>query len=318
MSSYNEKIIIMMTDQVVNLAKVESKLSQKHTIVYSDMVNHYVKHNGVDYTIKIIKQLKNYVERYSMGLEVEPIRFLKSNKRGFPNLLRPYKGFISGSPSQKRAVVSLFKIVDNLTVEPKMDTTSITAPSTGVIPPEMVKYAEDFNGIRKYSESYTNIHLSSKAGPNGKATICRIKDLQALSSEPEILQALCNLHSASGIGVWLKEVVNRKKHFDDGIYRSCKLSLIRDKAGKTRVIAIGDYWSQSALKPIHNWLITRLKRITSDATHSQGIAKRHITAKLNKANFVGTADLSRATDRFPAALTASILRKKLGDEKCRD
>jgi hypothetical protein len=31
-----------------------------------------------------------------------------------------------------------------------------------------------------------------------------------------------------------------------------KLTGIEDKEGKTRVIAIGDYWSQTALKPLHS------------------------------------------------------------------
>jgi hypothetical protein len=31
-----------------------------------------------------------------------------------------------------------------------------------------------------------------------------------------------------------------------------KLTAIEDREGKTRVIAIGDYWSQTALKPLHS------------------------------------------------------------------
>jgi hypothetical protein len=106
--------------------------------------------------------------------------------------------------------------------------------------------------------------------------------------------------------------IQSKRFLPDGIYQTGKLSLIRDKAGKTRVIAIGDYWTQSALRPIHDWLISGLKRMTTDATHNQGYAKQLITKKLAKACFVGSADLTAATDRFPVELTFQMLKSKLG------
>ena len=56
--------------------------------------------------------------------------------------------------------------------------------------------------------------------------------------------------------------------------------------------------------------MTRLKRIHSDATHNQEIAKKRIIAKLKDGSFVGTADLSSATDRFPVQLTYHMLKAK--------
>jgi len=34
--------------------------------------------------------------------------------------------------------------------------------------------------------------------------------------------------------------------------RSARLSLVRDKEAKVRIVAILDYWSQSVLKPLHD------------------------------------------------------------------
>jgi hypothetical protein len=45
---------------------------------------------------------------------------------------------------------------------------------------------------------------------------------------------------------------------------------IEDKEGKTRVIAIGDYWSQTALRRLHLWVFSILRKIPQDMTFSQG------------------------------------------------
>lgn len=43
-----------------------------------------------------------------------------------------------------------------------------------------------------------------------------------------------------------------------------------DKELKVRTIAIGDYFSQGALKPLHSYLFRVLKRIPQDCTFDQG------------------------------------------------
>lgn len=48
-----------------------------------------------------------------------------------------------------------------------------------------------------------------------------------------------------------------------------KISYFADREGKTRVIAIGDYFSQTALKGLHNYLYRALKKIPQDCTFDQ-------------------------------------------------
>jgi len=40
-----------------------------------------------------------------------------------------------------------------------------------------------------------------------------------------------------------------------------KLSYFADKETKMRVIAVGDYYSQTALRPLHSYLFRALKKI---------------------------------------------------------
>jgi hypothetical protein len=48
-----------------------------------------------------------------------------------------------------------------------------------------------------------------------------------------------------------------------------KLVAFPDKEGKTRIVGILDYFSQTALRPLHTWIFSVLKRIPQDRTFTQ-------------------------------------------------
>jgi hypothetical protein len=48
-----------------------------------------------------------------------------------------------------------------------------------------------------------------------------------------------------------------------------RLHALYEPAGKIRVIAIVDYWTQMVLKPLHDWMFKLLKNIPMDATFDQ-------------------------------------------------
>lgn len=82
-----------------------------------------------------------------------------------------------------------------------------------------------------------------------------------------------------------------------------KLSYFPDKELKVRVIAVGDYFSQTALRPLHQFLFRILKRIPQDMTFNQGKFKETI----NDNKLFYSLDLTAATDRFPIELIAKLL-----------
>jgi hypothetical protein len=90
-----------------------------------------------------------------------------------------------------------------------------------------------------------------------------------------------------------------------------KLSFFGDKEGKTRVIGIMDYWSQTCLKPLHDSCISSLKRIKSDCTFDQGA----FLTRLPIGQTIHSLDLHAATDRIPAALTERMLSIVIGKDK---
>jgi hypothetical protein len=90
-----------------------------------------------------------------------------------------------------------------------------------------------------------------------------------------------------------------------GRYR--KISYFPDREGKTRVIAIGDYFSQTVLSGLHRYLFRALKKIPQDCTFNQG----GFQELLKGAEFYYSVDLTAATDRFPIKVIASFLRGHL-------
>jgi hypothetical protein len=84
-----------------------------------------------------------------------------------------------------------------------------------------------------------------------------------------------------------------------------KLSWFPDKELKVRLIAIGDYFSQTALRPLHKFIFRILRRIPQDRTFNQG--------SIDTSNFKTfySYDLSSATDRFPIEVIKVLLRALL-------
>jgi hypothetical protein len=85
-----------------------------------------------------------------------------------------------------------------------------------------------------------------------------------------------------------------------------RLHTIDEPAGKVRVVAICDYWTQVALKPVHEWLFSLLKGLVrNDATFDQdGVVNEYFNRGLCPH---WSFDLKTATDSIPLALYKAVL-----------
>lgn len=86
---------------------------------------------------------------------------------------------------------------------------------------------------------------------------------------------------------------------------------IPDLEGKTRVIAILDYWSQTALRPVHQFLFQVLRLIPQDMTFNQGSFLDHVKS-WGEGCTLYSIDLTAATDRFPVRLIQMVLEGHFG------
>jgi hypothetical protein len=86
-----------------------------------------------------------------------------------------------------------------------------------------------------------------------------------------------------------------------------KLSVVYDQAGKARVVASANWWTQSALHGLHRSIFSFLGTLKQDGTHNQEAAFDQFIVNYDKSARMSGFDLSAATDRLPIELQAQIL-----------
>jgi len=86
-----------------------------------------------------------------------------------------------------------------------------------------------------------------------------------------------------------------------------KLAVVRDVAGKARVVAITNWWIQASLRPLHDGLFALLKRIPQDGTFNQEAPLDLLIKRTPKDQTFYSFDLSAATDRLPLDVQRDII-----------
>jgi hypothetical protein len=163
-------------------------------------------------------------------------------------------------------------------------------------------------------------HFSLRAGPSGGPAI--FGALADLRAAPHALREAI----ASVGGEEIRRKMDSLLEFSSTVLSDLSLRTVSpmkgvirrvvgipDREGKTRVIAIGDYWSQTALKPFHDLLFRILKRIPQDMTFHQG-AFVDTMRKWGEGVTLYSVDLSSATDRFPIRVISDVLKGGFPDE----
>lgn len=86
--------------------------------------------------------------------------------------------------------------------------------------------------------------------------------------------------------------------------KESRISFISDIGGKTRVIAIGDIWTQSLLRPIHDFMFSVLRTLNTDGTFDQDKQRNKVKEWTKQKRKLYSLDLSSATDRLPVWVQA--------------
>jgi hypothetical protein len=94
---------------------------------------------------------------------------------------------------------------------------------------------------------------------------------------------------------------------------SGRLALLEEAAGKVRVVALLDVWSQWALKPLHNWIFDLLRSIPQDGTFDQLKPVKSLLRKVGNDTTIYSYDLSAATDRLPVVIQELLLTQVFGE-----
>jgi hypothetical protein len=191
--------------------------------------------------------------------------------------------------------------------------TVVTQPSyDSALVSDIIDYIPEFcKRLKQPSTGNIYYHYTTKNGPNGPALQYSDTDFAAVQLDTNLYNALCTVSSKLNDDKLPKDV--------DLVNKSTKvihsrISQFPEKSGKTRTIAVVDYYSQRALKPLHDKLMSILRALPSDGTFSHnsiGLFAKNAT--LNKFE-VHTSDATAFTDRFPAVIQYELLKVLIDDQ----
>nr|URY18745.1 RNA-dependent RNA polymerase [Erysiphe necator associated mitovirus 37] len=281
------------------------------------LYSHLFKHHGISGTLKYMKNIRLLCTRYICGNPLLSNNFGISTKDGWPTKLSHLKSRIDSREGLSYVLTLLIfnrsfdlnkyeikKKIRNLNLD------SITKPQTSnyTIPTGFIKeFVNKFN--LKFDDedmkfSLSDIYISQKAGPQGKASNTALNNFNNYSYYQ--LQRLYNILSPEGV-----DFITRSYSYWFNNYEkfpakhSClgKISIVKDPEGKLRQIAIVDYYTQLALRKLHDICFKKIKHIKCDRTFTQD--PNH-TWEDNQHQF-WSLDLSSATDRFPRRLQSRLL-----------
>lgn len=100
--------------------------------------------------------------------------------------------------------------------------------------------------------------------------------------------------------------------YSNGSKANGRLSVKIEPAGKARVFAMVDYWTQVALKPLHDWIFSVVREIPQDGTFNQLEPVKRLLKKVRSDQKIYSFDLSAATDRIPVLLQGLLLWQIFG------
>lgn len=252
---------------------------------------------------------------------IPKIPFCKVGKDGIPLELNPVKHLLLSPHSDiQRFGLTITRFYEKIVLPKKWDPTPITSVGPD-LPDHLVQdfskfcsWWTDKLGIRNLSlPIYDDIRGSLTQGPNGPSVMSSHIDAIAVMAQEEVWQNLQKLASLTGREDLISRIKLLAKPELCDSPLSGRIALLQQGGGKTRTIAIGDFWSQNLLRPIHDKIMSILKKMVTDGTYDQDDQVGRISREsLGHKTF--SYDLSSATDRFPVKLQEILLSHMFGEE----
>jgi len=225
------------------------------------------------------------------------------------------------NPSIESKVFAVFLLSIYLvfTGKRKVDFSTITQPSEAKIDSlnayeRLVPTLLSLLGVTEAFElRKPKLITTNRSGPNGHALLACHLDAAAwvLSQDSKQLESWL-------VGIWPKagaelfqRIVSLGKLRLSLAPITTKLALgrvfLKREPVKNRLFAVGDYWTQVAVRPLHDSLMETLKSIETDCTYDQGRGAEKVRQWTMEGRELWSYDLSAATDRFPRKAQSAML-----------
>jgi len=278
---------------------------------------------GKVHTIKYYKQMRLHCTRYICGHPLlTNTMSIGLTKDGWPKKLLFLKAYVdSGLTDNLRFVLTILNFSRSWTLKGK-EWESVKPNYKVIIDPPKGNYMIPSGFINKFVKKFAlkrdlpsfskdNIYLSTKAGPEGPATVTAYNSLLHYSYEE--MQSIFNITDQEGVDFFCRSYKYAWEQDLKPLTKSNgKLSFVRDPEAKLRIIAISDYYTQLFLKPIHDIIFDILSKVFKECDRTFTQDPFHNWEE-NGHSF-WSLDLSSATDRFPIDLQRRLLVRIFNEE----
>lgn len=300
-----------------------------------------------------VAYLKEALRCFQKGVAGQPVREAAGpspiglDKAGYPKLLPRVirRAATEGAWLERAICVVLLSLYREIVIPGKLKLWTITrAPSRPVSEmAESIRWDEavtrfvDLLRGKGYPVPSLDVlvwkgpHVTNKKGPNGPAMLCSHLDAYALESHPRLWETFQTFvaHLVFDEDVDHRHPVWHVRRlagyvpqlYESALARTLKVGRISAKleaAGKVRLFAIPDYWTQSVLRPLHTHFYDVLRLLPTDSTFNQqaGVERALQAARAGVKHF-WSFDLSAATDRFPLPLQTRLVEGMFADVRAK-
>jgi len=314
----NENIIVILLSK----DSYHKSMVQECWLKYKTNFYACRKAHGSRYTLKLYKSAYQYLVSLHLGLVPDPICFHKVDRNGLPKVLWSLRPLINrGTISDIRLTMCIARVYQLIRLPVDPDLSKITNP--GVVLPNnylcsFQKYCRNWFSRMNLGSLLKTVrskaHSTMKAGPNGHALVYAHYDLSALIKDEHLLKSIVKLNNLLG-NEWINRMMenNVLPNYESMESIHSRLGFSPEGGGKTRIFAIGDYWSQFSLRPIHDTLMGILRRLETDGTYDQEQAFARIL-RMSKGKETFCFDLSGASDRIPLQVQTIMMSELFSSE----
>lgn len=295
------------------------------------MLNKYYKlseweisHSGSKQACQYLKDLYVQAIHIATRQTISPIPFRKSDSVGIDRNLRLFVPYLhSDDPNDVRLALTILRLCYLIKTLPKVDVKSITSPPGGQDTFQWREFA-DFAHHWVKPENPRGVLLvkpRARSGPNGPSSLLTANlDAVALSDHDSLLSSLDHLAriidpTIGSLKDWVISLSNHERAHNPNLTKRSlihsRLAALAEGGCKTRIIAIGDLFSQYVLLPLHEKIMKRLAAIHQDGTHDQSRSVSLVKEQTLKGPLY-SFDLTTATDRFPVKITEIVMTALFG------
>jgi len=294
----------------LNKAYLNVRVSEGVVEQWTRLILKRVETRGPVDTVGWIKAIRLACTRYMCGqpLKESPGFGVELDQDGLPKKVELVELFRDKSrPALRYALtlLGLVRLIDG-TKAPDLDPITLPAvPFPSSLEVELTAIVKDL-GWKLTVPEWERPHVTTKSGPNAQALVGSIEDASLLSSTQianlricggeKLVRTIETIRLVSPLA-WCETL----KIVPKGILS--RLSYIKDKEAKCRIVAILDYWTQSCFEPLHKAQFALLRSLKPDCTFDQGSFRTKLPSK----GPYYSCDLSSATDRLPVTLQRAIL-----------